>query len=77
MMEFLDPTQRGRYARELESKPRQLVVGQDDALREIVNVWQTHMAGPSPADRPIGSFLFLGQPGPAKRGWWKRPRSVC
>src|SRR2546423_10470717 len=63
---LLDPTKTGRQAEDLENKLRRLVVGQDDAIHQIVRVYQTHVAGLSPAGRPIGNFLFLGPTGTGK-----------
>ena len=42
------------------------MVGQDDAIHQIVRAYQTHQAGLSPAGRPIGNFLFLGPTGSGK-----------
>ena len=58
-IELLDPTQSGRSAEHLENKLRDLVVGQDEAIRQIVTAYQTHLAGLSPVGRPIGNFLLL------------------
>src|SRR5215813_10194204 len=63
---LLDPTKTGKQAQDLENKLRRLVVGQEDAVRTIVGVYQTFMAGLSPAGRPIGNFLFLGPTGSGK-----------
>ena len=63
---LLDPTKTGTQAEELESKLRHLVIGQDDAIHQIVRVYQTHLAGLSPIGRPIGNFLFLGPTGSGK-----------
>ena len=57
---LLDPTKTGRPAQDLESKLRSLVVGQEEAIHEIVKTYQTHLAGMSPTGRPIANFLFLG-----------------
>src|SRR3954469_21473540 len=65
-LSLLNPTKPGKQAQDLESKLRRMVVGQDDAIREIVATWQTHMAGLSPSGRPIGNFLFLGPTGSGK-----------
>ncbi len=45
---LLDPTKAGRPAQELESKLRRFVVGQEEAIHEIVRTYQTHLAGLSP-----------------------------
>src|SRR5580704_16229024 len=63
---LLDPTKTGRQAQDLESKLRHLVVGQEEAIHEIVRAYQTHLSGLSPAGRPIGNFLFLGPTGSGK-----------
>jgi ATP-dependent Clp protease ATP-binding subunit ClpA len=63
---LLDPTRTGRHAEDLENKLRRLVVGQDDAVHQIVRAYQTYQAGLSPAGRPIGNFLFLGPTGSGK-----------
>src|SRR6266699_5737381 len=65
-IEVLDPTQNGRPAEHLENKLRHLIVGQDEAIHQIVRAYQTHVAGLSPAGRPIGNFLFLGPTGSGK-----------
>jgi ATP-dependent Clp protease ATP-binding subunit ClpB len=63
---LLDPTKSGRQAADLENRLRHLVVGQDEAIHQIVRAYQTHLAGLSPAGRPIGNFLFLGPTGSGK-----------
>jgi ATP-dependent Clp protease ATP-binding subunit ClpA len=50
----------------LESKLQRFVVGQEEAIHEIVRTYQTHVAGLSPVGRPIGNFLFLGPTGSGK-----------
>jgi len=62
----LDPTRTGRDADTLKSNLRKLVIGQDEAIEQIVNVYQTHLAGMNPPGRPVGSFLFLGPTGSGK-----------
>jgi ATP-dependent Clp protease ATP-binding subunit ClpB len=62
----LDPTRTGRQAEDLENKLRHLIVGQDEAIHQIVRAYQTHVAGLSPVGRPIGNFLFLGPTGSGK-----------
>src|ERR1700739_1952078 len=63
---LLDPTKTGKPAQDLESKLRRFVVGQEEAIHEIVRTYQTHLAGLSPAGHPIGNFLFLGPTGSGK-----------
>jgi hypothetical protein len=63
-IELLYPTENGRPAKHPENKLRNLVVGQDEAIHQIVRAYQTHLAGLSPVGRPIGNFLFLGPTAP-------------
>ena len=62
----LDPTLTGHDAESLESDLRKRIVGQDDAIDQIINIYQTHLAGMSSPGRPIGNFLFLGPTGSGK-----------
>jgi ATP-dependent Clp protease ATP-binding subunit ClpA len=62
----LDPTQTGSEAERLESDLHQRIVGQDEAIQQIVNIYQTNLAGMSSPGRPIGNFLFLGPTGSGK-----------
>ena len=59
----LDPAQTGVNARQLEASLKALVVGQDEAVGQIVNLYQTYLAGLAATGRPLGNFLFLGPPG--------------
>jgi ATP-dependent Clp protease ATP-binding subunit ClpA len=63
---LLDPNKTGRQAEDLENQLHHFVVGQEEAIHEIVRAYQTHAAGLSPVGRPIGNFLFLGPTGSGK-----------
>src|SRR6266852_1045543 len=65
-LELLDATVTGTKARDLERKLHRLVIGQEEAIHEIVRTYQTYLAGLSPDGRPIGNFLFLGPTGTGK-----------
>src|SRR5580700_6470156 len=62
----LDPTRTGRDAEALEASLRRMIVGQDEAIQHIVNIYQMHLTGMTPSGRPIGNFLFLGPTGSGK-----------
>src|SRR5215510_8860223 len=64
--EWLDPTRRGRAAESLECRLRKCIVGQDDAIEQIVKIYQMHLSGLCAKDRPIGNLLFLGPTGSGK-----------
>jgi AAA domain (Cdc48 subfamily) len=61
-----DATVIGTKAKDLEAKLHGLVIGQEEAIHEIVRTYQTYLAGLSPSGRPIGRFLFLGPTGTGK-----------
>ena len=63
---MLDPMRTGSDAKSLEAELRALVVGQDEAIEQIVNVYQTYLSGLISPGRPIGNFLFLGPTGSGK-----------
>jgi len=63
---LLDATKIGREAEKLESGLRKRIVGQDAAIRQIVDLYQTFAAGMSTPGKPVGSFLFLGPTGSGK-----------
>jgi ATP-dependent Clp protease ATP-binding subunit ClpA len=62
----LDPARTGHEAEELDRDLKKLIVGQDIAIEEIVNIYQTFLAGMNSPGRPIGNFLFLGPTGTGK-----------
>ena len=66
MRTTLDPKRTGKDASYLEYRLRQLIAGQDDAISQIVNMFQMYTTGLSSPGRPIGSFLFLGPTGTGK-----------
>jgi len=66
MNKRLDPGQCGNEADKLNSNLHKRIVGQDDAIDQIVNIYQTFLAGMSSPGRPIGNFLFLGPTGTGK-----------
>ena len=62
----LNPTQTGSEADKLDADLRKRIVGQDEAIQQIISVYQTHLAGMSTPGRPIGNLLFLGPTGSGK-----------
>jgi len=66
MAKELDPTRTGREADRLDHNLHRRIVGQDDAIVEVVNIYQTYLAGMNGPGRPVGNFLFLGPTGSGK-----------
>jgi len=62
----LDPAKTGREAVSLEGSLHRMIVGQDEAIQQIVNIYQMYLTGMSAPSRPIGNFLFLGPTGSGK-----------
>ena len=62
----LDHQAAGPAALQLKSRLREKIVGQDEAIDQIVDVYQMQLTGMITAGRPIGSFLFLGPTGTGK-----------
>jgi ATP-dependent Clp protease ATP-binding subunit ClpA len=62
----LDANQTGREAEKLYADLHKRIVGQDEAIDQIVNTYQTYLAGMNSPGRPIGNFLFLGPTGSGK-----------
>jgi ATP-dependent Clp protease ATP-binding subunit ClpB len=62
----LDPTKTGRDAESLEVNLKKYIVGQGEAIEQIVNIYQMYLTGMTAPARPIGNFLFLGPTGSGK-----------
>ncbi|HTR34673.1 MAG TPA: AAA family ATPase [Bryobacteraceae bacterium] len=63
---LLDPGLPGEPAKFLDESLRRLIVGQDQAIDQIVSAYQTHLSGLTAPGRPVGNFLFLGPTGSGK-----------
>jgi ATP-dependent Clp protease ATP-binding subunit ClpB len=64
--EELDPQRRSSTSRHFEKELRQRVVGQDEAVQALVDLYQVFCAGLHSAGRPVGNLLFLGPTGSGK-----------
>ena len=73
----LDPTLRSVESQEFQAALKSKVVGQEEGVRAIVDLYQVFCAGMCSTGRPVGNLLFLGRPAPGKRGSWKRRRRSC
>jgi ATP-dependent Clp protease ATP-binding subunit ClpB len=62
----LDPTQRSMESRDFEAGLRRRIVGQDEAVQAVVDLYQIFRAGLNPSGRPVGNLLFLGPTGAGK-----------
>lgn len=62
----LDPNRRSHDAREFDSALRRRIVGQDQAVEKVVEIYQMFLAGLNPPGRPVGNLLFLGPTGSGK-----------
>jgi ATP-dependent Clp protease ATP-binding subunit ClpB len=64
--QHLDPTLRSVESQEFEAALRSKVVGQEEGVRALVDLYQVFCAGMSPGGRPVGNLLFLGPTGSGK-----------
>jgi ATP-dependent Clp protease ATP-binding subunit ClpB len=62
----LDPNKMGRESSELQANLRKRIVGQEEAIREIVSIYQMYLTRMNAPGRPIGNLLFLGPTGSGK-----------
>ena len=63
---LLDPEMRSSEVLDFERRLLSKIVGQERAVRRIVNMYQIYMAGMAMPGRPIGNLLFLGPTGSGK-----------
>jgi ATP-dependent Clp protease ATP-binding subunit ClpA len=62
----LDPSRRSPEALEFESALRRRIVGQDQAIEKVTEIYQMFLAGLNAPGRPVGNLLFLGPTGSGK-----------
>ena len=62
----LDPNRRSNDARDFETSLRRKIVGQDQAIEKIAEIYQMFLAGMNAPGRPVGNLLFLGPTGSGK-----------
>src|SRR4029077_3871674 len=62
----LDPTLRSVESQEFQAALKGKVVGQEEGVRALVDLYQVYCAGMSSAGRPVGNLLFLGPTGSGK-----------
>jgi ATP-dependent Clp protease ATP-binding subunit ClpB len=62
----LDPTLQGEESREFASRLREKIVGQDEAVQAVVDLYRVFRAGLQSPGRPVGNLLFLGPTGTGK-----------
>ena len=62
----LNPSLTGHEAEQLERGLHKRIVGQDEAIEQIINVYQAYLARLNSPGRPIANFLFLGPTGTGK-----------
>src|SRR5947209_2720538 len=62
----LDPNQRSTVTLEFQTALRSKIVGQDEGLQGLVDLYQVFCAGLNSPGRPVGNLLFLGPTGSGK-----------
>src|SRR6266850_315158 len=62
----LDLTQRSMESRDFEAGLRRKIVGQDEAVQAVVELYQVFRAELNSPGRPVGNLLFMGPTGAGK-----------
>jgi len=62
----LNPNLHSTESRALDEGLRQRIVGQDEAIQAVVELYQVFLAGMNSPGRPLGNVLFLGPTGTGK-----------
>src|SRR6267142_4646894 len=57
----LDPSIRSNDTRDFHSSLRAKIVGQEEGVQSLVDMFQVFCAGLNSPGRPVGNLLFLGQ----------------
>ncbi len=65
-IQHLDPSRRSAESGEFEAALRKKIVGQDEAVGALVDIYQVYRAGLHSPGRPVGNLLFLGPTGSGK-----------
>jgi len=63
---FLDAEKRSATASQFEHLMREKIVGQDEAVQALVDIYQVFCAGLHSPGHPVGNLLFLGPTGSGK-----------
>ena len=63
---MLDPSRRSNDARDFDAALRRKIVGQDQAIEKVAEIYQMFLAGLNAPGRPVGNLLFLGPTGSGK-----------
>src|SRR6202522_1871152 len=62
----LHPSRRSNDARDFDAALRRKIVGQDQAIEKVAEIYQMFLAGLNAPGRPVGNLLFLGPTGSGK-----------
>src|SRR2546421_12915995 len=62
----LDPERQSSESQRFEKELRRRMVGQEEGVRALVDLYQAFCAGMCPQGRPVGNLLFLGPTGSGK-----------
>src|SRR5580704_5758782 len=62
----LDPSRRSPASRDFEAALRRRIVGQDEAVQAVVDLYEVFRAELNSPGRPVGNLLFLGPTGAGK-----------
>ncbi len=62
----LDANRHSHESQQFEAALQRRIVGQEEGIRALVDLYQVFLAGMNSPDRPVGNLLFLGPTGSGK-----------
>ena len=63
---FLDPRIKCAQAQEFDLKLSALIIGEENTVHSLGNLYQLFLAGMNQSNKPLGTLLFLGPTGSGK-----------
>jgi len=73
----LDPDKRSTDTMEFQTALRSKIVGQEEGVQALVDLYQVFCAGLNSPGRPVGICCFWGRQVPVRRALWKQRRRFC
>ena len=72
----LDPSKRSTDTIDFQTALKGKIVGQEEGVQALVDLYQVFRAGLNSPGRPVGNLLFLGPTGSGKtrKTWYKSDR---
>lgn len=73
----VDPNIRSKASSEFKKALQARVVGQDEAVQALVDLFQVYTAGLNSPGRPVGNLLFWDRRAAGRHTLWRPLRKFC